>query len=252
MKHMQGRMPYKDPEKRKEYYKQRYQQNKDRWKIYYKHRNKDRLREYHQQYQQQNKDRLREYRQQNKDRLREYKTQYTRTRMQEDQRFKLTKNLRSSLWICLNRKVLKKHMRTHQYLGCSLYWFVTEYWPSKIKAWNAMYPEHTLTANDIEMDHIKPLAKHDDDQMTEAWHYTNLQPLSKHINGLKSDIWSWDDECHWRCNILFNESYIDPYLPVDMPLESNWPKQEISLPVQPTQNASFLGQIPAPVPSFHS
>ena len=285
MKHMQGRMPYKDPEKRKEYYKQRYQQNKDRWKIYYKHRNKDSLREYHMAYFERNRERIlanrkkyyqthrddllakkkeyskihhvelqvyqKQYRKANPDKYKKYQQTFYQ-RHARDPVFRLHKNIRLSIRNSLNNRGGKKSQQTHQYLGCSFHWFVNIYWPSKIAEWNTQYPDHPLTMDDCVIDHIKPLAWHDEDEIKAAWHFSNLQPLPANINNLKSDRWTWDDERHFQCNILYKENQRSPYLPVDMPLESNWPKQEISLPVQPTQNASILGQIPAPVPSFHS
>tara|TARA_B100001540_G_scaffold247509_1_gene222930 strand:+ start:2196 stop:2861 length:666 start_codon:yes stop_codon:yes gene_type:complete len=139
-------------------------------------------------------------------------------RIQEDSSHRLKHNLRSSLHKALKKQNGKKSQKTHEYLGCTLEWFVTEWWPSKIRAWNEMYPDQqmALESGDIQMDHIKPCRAFEDNEMHECFHYTNLQPLPKAVNSLKSDTWGWEDECHWRCNILYNERYIDPYLPVEV------------------------------------
>lgn len=130
--------------------------------------------------------------------------------------YRLHNNIRLSIRNTLNNKGSRKCQQTHKYLGCSFHWFVNEYWPSKIKEWNAQYPDYPLTVDDCVIDHIKPLAKHDDDEVKVAWHFTNLQPLPAKVNSLKSDHWTWDDERHFRCNILYQENHRDPYLPIEV------------------------------------
>ena len=87
-------MPYKDPQKRKQWYqenkerikehkKQYHQENKERINErskQYRQENKERIREYKKQYYQKNKESLKEhkkqYRQENKERIKEYNKQY--------------------------------------------------------------------------------------------------------------------------------------------------------------------------------
>lgn len=142
-----------------------------------------------------------------------------RIRMQkqlEDPRFRVQENLRHLLRYTLKSKTTVKSQRTYQYLGCDLQYFVSTYWPEKIKAWNDMYPNHPLSVETAVIDHIKPRAKHDDTEMHACNHYTNLQPLPPSVNADKSDKWGPTDEIHWREHIIFNETSREPYLPASM------------------------------------
>ena len=107
--------------------------------------------------------------------------------------------------------------------------FTKEYWPSKIRAWNQMYPEHKLDleSNDIDIDHIKPVRAFEENEMHECFDFRNLQPLPKAVNNLKRDTWCFRDECHWRCNIISNDQHINPYLPVEM--DKGWHSGHVSL-----------------------
>ena len=69
-------MPFKDPEKEKEYKKEYRLKNKDKIKKYYQE-NKDKIKEQQKIYRQENKDKIKEqnkqYRQENKDKIKEYR-----------------------------------------------------------------------------------------------------------------------------------------------------------------------------------
>lgn len=162
-------MPYKDPNKQKQYRK--------------------------------------EYNMKNRENLLEYQKEYDQKR-----------SIRRSLHYALKKKTSTETPRTLKYLGCCVMWWKTEYWPSKIAAWNHMYPEHKLDleSNDIVIDLVKPMRAFEANEMHECWHYTNLQPLPKAISRLKRDTWSSRDEFNWRWKVIFNDKYTDPYLPVEM------------------------------------
>ena len=140
-----------------------------------------------------------------------------------DPNFKLYTRMAAFIRQTLQRKSMQKSQRTHEYLGCSLSYFTTEYWPAKIRAWNEAYPKHPISFENsvIHIDHIKPRALFNDDEMMQCHHYTNLQPLPAAVNNLKSDVWSEQDEQHWRTNIIFNTDNTAIYLPTDMPTWSH-------------------------------
>lgn len=192
-------------------------------------RDKKRAREYHKlnpekkrEYRTANREKISEQKKKwcllNADRNRETKRVYQQKKLASDPSFRLTRNIRSSVQRVLRKKHSSKTKHTHEYLGCSLAFFTTEYWPSKIRGWNNAYPEHKLDleSNDIAIDHVKPIRAFEENEIHECWHYTNLQPLPAAINSRKSDTWSEADESFWRSNILHNADYTNPYLPVDM------------------------------------
>lgn len=188
----------------------------------YREANREKLRE-------KGKEKDKKYREANREKLRERQTEYMRKRRASDPLFKLTGNIRKSVLRVLNQKQSTKTKHTHKYLGCSMEFFTTEYWPSKIRAWNQMYPEHKLDleSNDIDIDHIKPVRAFEENEMHECFNFRNLQPLPKAINNLKSDTWCFQDECYWRCNIISNDQHINPYLPVEM--DKGWHSGHVSL-----------------------
>tara|TARA_B100000902_G_scaffold397643_1_gene462060 strand:+ start:1526 stop:2227 length:702 start_codon:yes stop_codon:yes gene_type:complete len=230
-------MVYTNEDKRKQYSKQYNEANKEKLKakrkLYYQ-ANRERflanVKQYNQTYREQRQAYQTQYRKANRAKLSKQSADWRkanparcnayrrafRKRHASDPMYRLHNNIRLSIRNTLNRKGSNKSKQTHEYLGCSFDWFVNEYWPSKIKEWNIQYPEYPLTVNECVIDHIKPLAQHDDDEVKVAWHYTNLQPLPAYVNNIKRDTWGWEDECHWRCNILYNQQYMDPYLPIDV------------------------------------
>lgn len=248
---MDTQMAYKDPEAKKEAEKkyreanrakiQKYREaNRERINKYknewsrmnsdkrresckkYRLKHRDKVKEYKKKYLETNRDKVSEakkkYRMLNHEKMTKYKNEYNKKRSAHDPHFKLTKNIRRSVLRVLNQKQSKKTNRTHEYLGCSLEFFTTEYWPSKIRGWNNAHPEHKLDleSNDIAIDHIKPVRAFEENEIHDCWHYTNLQPLPKAINNRKRDTWTSADESFWRSNIIHNDEYTAPYLPVDM------------------------------------
>lgn len=226
----------KDRQKYKQTQKRWHEKNKDKVKanrkIYYENNrerlllnakkyrdtHRDQVASYQAKYRKVHKDKAAktsaEWRKANPNRCKEYHREFKK-RHTNNLSLKLHNNIRLSIRNTLNNTGSKKSKKTHEYLGCSFHWFVNTYWPSKVQHWNAVYPDYPISMKDCVIDHIKPLAKHDDDEIKVAWHFSNLQPLPAIINNIKSDKWCWEDECHWRCNILY-QNYLDPYLPIEM------------------------------------
>ena len=113
---------------------------------------------------------------------------------------------------CVRRIIQKstkfiKNKCTLDYLGCSI-----DYFKSFI------YRKMTINMNmsNIHLDHIKPVASFnfdDKNDVTKCCHYTNFQPLLIEDNLKKSNKWSEQDNLFWENNIIFNNKYIDLYIP---------------------------------------
>lgn len=207
-------MPHKTPEERMLYAKQYHakQKNNQRYQQIrqnYQFRNKDKKAEYDKQYRQRNRHKIKE----------RQKRWISKQYKDNNQKFKITTSIRGLVHHALRRKNMKKSQRTHDYLGCSLEFFVTKWWPLKIQAWNSKYPSMQLDAKSCCIDHVKPVAAFAENEMHECNHYTNLQPLPKDINKQKSNIWSTTDESHWRSHILNNEQNPQPYLPIGLDIQ---------------------------------
>ena len=168
-------MPFKDPEKRKEYDKKYYKKNKEKRKEYYK-KNKEKKLEYDKEYRQNNKEKIleqrKEYRQNNKEQISEYQKEYQRKRFQNDPIFRMIKNYRIR-----TRKAYtegRKSKSTMELLGCT-----------GIELANHLEKQFQpgMTHDNYgkwHIDHIRPIASFDlsdPEQEQECFHYTNLQPL---------------------------------------------------------------------------
>jgi len=100
-----------------------------------------------------------------------------------------------------------KNKHTVEYLGCSI-----EYYKNFI--FSKMTSE--MNIDNIHLDHIKPVSSFnldDENDLMECCHYTNFQPLLIKDNLKKSNKWSEKDELYWRQNIIFNDDFIQLYIP---------------------------------------
>ncbi len=100
----------KHREKQTQYCKEYYQKNKEKLKEYQK--NKDNIKEYQRGYRQENKGYIKKYRQENKDKRNSY--YYKRKKI--DKNFKITCNLRNSLY-----KALKKYTKIGKIMSSKKY-----------------------------------------------------------------------------------------------------------------------------------
>jgi hypothetical protein len=139
-----------------------YESNKDKVKLQkkaYYDSNKDKKKTYQKFYQKTNKDKV---------------NSYVNNRLKTDIQFKLSHNLRARLRSAINRNF--KAGSAVKDLGCSIE-ELKQHLESKFKpgmTWD------NWTSNGWHIDHIKPLANFDltnRQQLLEACHYTNLQPL---------------------------------------------------------------------------
>lgn len=124
------------------------------------------------------KDDRKAYREENKDKI----AAYVRNRRRTDPQFRIADNLRRRL-----NKALKRNTRVGSAvrdLGCSID-FLKQYLEERFQSdmtWN--------NYGEWEIDHIKPLSSFDltdRDQLLQACHYTNLQPLWAEENARKGD-----------------------------------------------------------------
>jgi hypothetical protein len=174
-------------DKQKAYYKV----NKDKIKLerkVYREANKDEIKLRYKAYYEANKDKIKEhnkaYRKVNKDKIKLQKKAYTNNRFKTDIQFKLSHNLRSRLNTALNGNY--KSGSAVKNLGCTIEQ-LKQHLESKFQpemSWD------NWTTDGWHIDHIKPLASFDltdKNQLLEACHYTNLQPMWAKDNLSKSD-----------------------------------------------------------------
>lgn len=125
----------------------------------------------------------------NKEDRREYKRNYYKHRKKSDPLFKIKTNLRSRLYDAIKGK----NKSTETLLGCSYSDFIT-YLQSKFYNHPLSNEEMTLqNYGQWHIDHINPLYKYDlsdPNQMQDACHYTNLQPLwyIDHVKKTSTDL----------------------------------------------------------------
>ncbi len=125
-----------------------------------------------------------EWRLKNKDRLKKYKSCYNKTKESISVQYKLSNRLRQRLYKAINGNF--KSGSAVKDLGCSIE-ELKLHLESKFQSgmnWD------NWTHDGWHIDHIKPLASFDltdRNQLLEACHYTNLQPLWATDNIVKSD-----------------------------------------------------------------
>ena len=188
-------MPYKDPEKKKEwqknYYKDYYLKNRDKAvrvaKEYY-HENKDRYSDQWKKYYAKNKDKILAWQSVYKKENKEYIKERDKKRYNSDIQFKLIKNLRCRLY-----KSLKKNYKSGSAvkdLGCSIEELKIYLEKQFQKGMNWNNWGRIETGKKWNIDHKIPISFYnltDRKQLLKAVHYTNLQPLWANENNKKSD-----------------------------------------------------------------
>jgi hypothetical protein len=107
-----------------------------------------------------------------------------KTRRDNDPQYALKERVRSRVRIAIKKAGAEKSTTTKELIGCS-YAFLREYLEKQFRegmSWSV--------PNSFHIDHIKPLISFnltDPEQLKEACHYTNLQPLYPVENLKKSD-----------------------------------------------------------------
>ena len=119
--------------------------------------------------------------QNNREGYKEYQRRYKKDRYESDINFKLTTNLRSRLRKALLNQVTSKNDTTETLLETSY---------SEFRNYIEFLMTDEMTWNNIELDHVQPLPSFDltnQEQLKEAAHYTNIQPLIAKDNRSKGD-----------------------------------------------------------------
>lgn len=169
-------------------------------------------RQYSKTYRNRRKELNRHYRENHREHLKEYnRNRYLNMSVSQ----KITKKVRQRLYNFLKQKSFKKEAPTIEYLGCTWQEF-EQYWKGKINAWNVIHPQNTISIETAEIDHIRPISLFDVDALYWGNHFTNMQPLPSSVNQIKNAKWDDIDDKFWFEHIIFNPTYIAPYLPIQM------------------------------------
>lgn len=138
----------------------------------YREANPEKVAEYGRKWREANPDYSREYYSANREKVAKYKRKYERNRRDEDIQYRLAHNLRRRLRYAIKGNV--KAGSAVRDLGCSI---------EELKAYLESLFKPEMTWNNYgewHIDHIEPLLSFDltdREQLLEACHYTNLQPL---------------------------------------------------------------------------
>jgi hypothetical protein len=168
--------------------------NKERKKEYQKNYYniiKENKKEYRKKYIQINKEEIKIKQKSYKDTYKERRNKLRNERKQNNPLYKLSENIRSSIYRAINNNGYKKESRTYEILGCSFEHF-KEYIEScfiEDKAWmnweNYGNPKDGIFEpnKSWDIDHIIPVSSFNTEQeLLELNHYTNLQPLCSYTN----------------------------------------------------------------------
>lgn len=173
-------------EARKDYLKQYYQKNKDKY-------NKDK--EYAKTYYIDNKDKynndkeyIKAYQKANRDAINATKRLRIRERKANDNLYRIRTNIRQLIRATIQGKGYKKSTKTEQILGCTFQQF-KEHLESQFESWmcwdNYGNPKDGIFEPNKtwDIDHIKPVSVAlTESEIVDLNHYTNLKPLCSYYN----------------------------------------------------------------------
>ena len=216
-------MPYKDPEKRKEYHKQynkqHYQENKEKYtekNLKYEAEHKEELAEYRKKWRQankeksnsytrnwsaNNKDYFKQYRENNVEEIREYQNEWHKNKRKDDIEFRLRENVSQSVVKAIKRNGAKKSGSILSYLSYSIQ-ELKDHLEKQFEPWmtwenQGRYSAKTWNDNDSstwtwQIDHIIPQSKlpytsMEDDNFKKCWALENLRPYSAKQNILDNN-----------------------------------------------------------------
>ena len=128
----------------------------------------------------------------------------------------LAQKIRTAVYGAFQRQGEVKDEHTLKLLGVDSWQQFRTYWQAKLNYWNQNNPDDPITMETAATDHIKPVHAFKDLPHGNPNHHTNLQPISVHLNGQKSDKWQQIDEDFWKINIYKNPKFICTYLPYEM------------------------------------
>ena len=131
-----------------------------------------------------------EYSKNNRLELNEYRREYDKKRIKVDLVYKLTKSIRSLIFISIKGRGYTKKSKTYEILGCSFEEFKL-YIESKFEIWMNWSNHGKYTGNYFEtwqLDHIIPIScAKNETEVIKLNHYTNFQPICSKINNEKSN-----------------------------------------------------------------
>ena len=131
-----------------------------------------------------------EYSRNNRLELNEYRREYDKKRIKVDVVYKLTKSIRSLIFISIKGRGYTKNSKTYTILGCSFEDFKL-YIESKFENWMNWSNQGKYTGNYFEtwqLDHIIPMSSaKNETEVIKLNHYTNFQPICSKINNEKSN-----------------------------------------------------------------
>lgn len=164
----------KNQDKIKTRNKKKYAENAEEQKI--------KLKEYYKLNSDKIKVRTLEYYKKNKTKIGEARRKYTKERLKIDPLFKITRNLRNRLWVCLNRNDWKKDTNFAKYIGLKD--------QNELKTYIESLFEPGMTwenyGKTFHIDHIVPLnGAKTEEELYKLYHYTNLRPLWSKDNIVK-------------------------------------------------------------------
>lgn len=136
-------------------------------------------------YRKENVDKIKTYKQNNREKIKEQHRKYTRNRANNDDLFKLGRNLGTMLRNSFRRQGFSKSGKSREILGCSFEEFKIHL-ESKFESWMSWnnYGKYNGELNyGWDIDHIIPInTATNENELIKLNHYTNLQPLCSKIN----------------------------------------------------------------------
>lgn len=180
-------------EKVKNYKANYYNENQEKIKEYkadYYKNNKDKITKKFKAYYDENQERLIQYQkdykkvEENKEKIRATKKKYKDNKIQTDELFKMTEQLRNMIRWSFYRKGYAKKGRTKDIIGCDYDTFYNHL----LKTFKDNYGYEWNKKEAVHIDHITPLATATtEEEIIKLCHYTNLQLLKAKDNLYKSD-----------------------------------------------------------------
>jgi hypothetical protein len=134
-------------------------------------------------------ERKRKYYLKNRERINKRQRKYERIKYYSSPEFRLAAKVRGRVNEFIRKHKITKKERTCKYLGCTFRFF-KDYIEAKFT--NEMNWERLLRG-EIHIDHIRPISSFNlfnEEELMEAFHYTNCQPLWAIDNLKKKDKWN--------------------------------------------------------------
>jgi len=182
----------KDKEKNHIYFKEYRQKNKERLSEYdrlnYLNKNEEKKKR-SKEYYNSNKDvinnKTKEYQKNNRDKINKYKREYNLNKRKNNPLFKMSNNIRTSIYNSIKRKGYSKNNKTQNILSCTFDEFF-KYIENKFEEWMT-WDNYGLYNGELnygwDLDHIIPISSAEtEEDIIRLNHYTNFQPLCSKIN----------------------------------------------------------------------